>query len=88
MSVVLCVACLQLIIFKKHRRKGYRKTSGYRHKVTLLRVDRIDYDAEADKTAVLLKEDKPAAATFASIPKLVPAAAAPAAAKKNASASA
>lgn len=72
-----------MIVFKKHRRKGYRKTKGYRHKVTLLRVDAIDYDAAADATAQVLAPDAaPAlpAPTHASAPRRVK----PAAAKAKA----
>lgn len=34
----------KLIIFKKKRRKTYQKTMHYRHKITVLRVDKIEMD--------------------------------------------
>lgn len=39
------------IIFKKKRRKTYQKTMHFRHKITVLRINRIDLDVKQDLLA-------------------------------------
>ena len=34
----------KLIVFKKKRRKGYKKNKGHRQEITILRVDKIEHD--------------------------------------------
>lgn len=42
----------KLIVFKKKRRKGYKKNKGHRQELTILRVDKIEHDIK-EKTADL-----------------------------------
>ena len=36
----------KLIVFKKKRRKGYRRSSGHRQPLTVFRINRIEYDID------------------------------------------
>ena len=34
----------KVIVFKKKRRKGYKKNEGHRQEITILRVDKIEHE--------------------------------------------
>jgi large subunit ribosomal protein L21 len=34
----------KVIVFKMKRRKGYKRTRGHQQEITLLRIDKIEYD--------------------------------------------
>lgn len=36
------------IVFKKKRRKYYQKTMHFRHKITVLRIDKVELDVKED----------------------------------------
>ena len=64
----------KIIVFKKHRRKGYRRTAGHRQDLTVLRITDVSASGGAKKAATKAKP----AATPKEAPKKDPAKAAPA----------
>ncbi|MFT6095275.1 MAG: large subunit ribosomal protein L21 [Nonlabens sp.] len=57
----------KVIVFKKKRRKGYRKKNGHRQYLTQIQISNISASgrkkSESKKTAAPVKEDKPVAKT-------------------------
>ncbi|MHA1566851.1 MAG: 50S ribosomal protein L21 [Alphaproteobacteria bacterium] len=45
----------KIIVFKKHRRKGYRRTAGHRQDLTVLRITDVSAAGGAKKTAAKAK---------------------------------
>jgi large subunit ribosomal protein L21 len=45
----------KVIVFKKKRRKGYRKSQGHRARLTVLKVNKIEYDIDEDLASRAVK---------------------------------
>lgn len=50
----------KILVFKKKRRKGYRKSRGHRQQFTSIRIDDIKTGAKAKKTAAKKSKTEPA----------------------------
>lgn len=61
----------KIIIFKKKRRKGYRRTAGHRQDLTVLRINDVSASGGAAKKAAA--KAKPATEAKAAAPKKAPA---------------
>ena len=41
----------KVIIFKKKRRQGYQKSQGHKQKLTVVKIDKLEYDVTEDELA-------------------------------------
>lgn len=74
----------KIIVFKKKRRKGYRRTRGHRQDLTLLRITDVTGKAKAAPKSAAKADAKPAADAAPASDDAAPAAEAKPAAKKPA----